>query len=102
MYTFVFLWTPSLSPNGEKLPHGFIFAIYMTASMVGTALAGKLIKRVKLEQLMQVGSCAGSHLFLLGALRIGNGSQFGPELFDVFVNTQRQPRRWICRSKWSN
>ena len=22
MYTFVFLWTPALSPNGEHLPHG--------------------------------------------------------------------------------
>lgn len=22
MYTFVFLWTPALSPNGEKIPHG--------------------------------------------------------------------------------
>lgn len=54
MYTFVFLWTPSLSPNGEKLPHGYIFAIFMTASMVGTALAGKLIKMYKLELIMQV------------------------------------------------
>ena len=22
MYTFVFLWTPALSPDGEHLPHG--------------------------------------------------------------------------------
>ena len=22
MYTFVFLWTPALSPKGEHLPHG--------------------------------------------------------------------------------
>lgn len=22
MYTFVFLWTPALSPSGEHLPHG--------------------------------------------------------------------------------
>lgn len=22
MYTFVFLWTPALSPRGEKIPHG--------------------------------------------------------------------------------
>ena len=34
MYTFVFLWTPALSPNGEKIPHGMIFACFMTASMV--------------------------------------------------------------------
>jgi hypothetical protein len=55
MYTFVFLWTPALSPRGEKLPHGFIFAIFMTASMVGTALAGRLLRSCKLERLMQVG-----------------------------------------------
>lgn len=54
MYTFVFLWTPALSPAGEKLPHGFIFAIFMTASMVGTALAGRLLHSVPLESLMQV------------------------------------------------
>jgi hypothetical protein len=55
MYTFVFLWTPALSPRGEKLPHGFIFAIFMTASMVGTALAGRLLRSCRLERLMQVG-----------------------------------------------
>ena len=22
MYSFVFLWTPALSPNGENIPHG--------------------------------------------------------------------------------
>jgi hypothetical protein len=32
--SFVFLWTPALSPNGEKIPHGMIFACFMTASMV--------------------------------------------------------------------
>ncbi len=34
MYTFVFLWTPALSPAGEKIPYGMIFACFMTASMV--------------------------------------------------------------------
>lgn len=29
MYTFVFLWTPSLSPKGEHLPHGMIFSCFM-------------------------------------------------------------------------
>ncbi|KAF6258525.1 hypothetical protein COO60DRAFT_1691963 [Scenedesmus sp. NREL 46B-D3] len=61
MYTFVFLWTPALSPRGEKLPHGFIFAIFMTASMVGTALAGRLLRSCRLEVLMQVcGGCAAA------------------------------------------
>jgi hypothetical protein len=26
MYTFVFLWTPALSPNGEDIPHGCVRA----------------------------------------------------------------------------
>lgn len=34
MYSFVFLWTPALSPNGEKIPHGTIFSCFMTSSMV--------------------------------------------------------------------
>lgn len=24
MYTFVFLWTPTLAPRGERVPHGFV------------------------------------------------------------------------------
>ena len=35
MYTFVLLWTPALSPMGEKSPHGMIVACFMAASMVG-------------------------------------------------------------------
>ena len=55
MYTFVFLWTPALSPKGEQLPHGFIFAIFMTASMVGTSMAGRLMATHRLADFMQVG-----------------------------------------------
>ena len=43
MYTFVFLWTPALSPNGEKVPHGLVFACFMTACMAGSALTGLLL-----------------------------------------------------------
>lgn len=43
MYTFVFLWTPALSPDGEHIPHGMIFACFMVASMAGSALAGRLL-----------------------------------------------------------
>ena len=32
MYTFVFLWTPALSPHGEHLPHGMIFACFMVST----------------------------------------------------------------------
>ncbi|KAK9829693.1 hypothetical protein WJX72_007390 [[Myrmecia] bisecta] len=56
MYTFVFLWTPALSPKGEHLPHGMIFACFMVASMAGSALAGRLLatsSRVRPEKYMQ-------------------------------------------------
>lgn len=53
MYTFVFLWTPALSPAGEKIPHGMIFACFMTASMVGSALSAILMKRQRPEQYMK-------------------------------------------------
>lgn len=43
MYTFVFLWTPALSPHGEIIPHGFIFATFMLASMGGSSIADRLM-----------------------------------------------------------
>nr|GFA24382.1 molybdate-anion transporter-like [Tanacetum cinerariifolium] len=43
MYTFVFLWNPALSPNGKDIPHGFIFAIFMLSSMLGSSLASCLL-----------------------------------------------------------
>nr|XP_043612181.1 molybdate-anion transporter-like [Erigeron canadensis] len=56
MYTFVFLWTPALSPNGEDIPHGFIFSIFMLSSMLGSSLASRLLARssIKVESYMQV------------------------------------------------
>ena len=56
MYTFVFLWTPALSPNNEDIPHGFIFATFMLASMLGSSLASRLMARnsLKVENYMQI------------------------------------------------
>lgn len=56
MYTFVFLWTPALSPNNEEIPHGFIFATFMLASMLGSSLASRLMARSspKVESYMQI------------------------------------------------
>ena len=57
MYTFVFLWTPALAPNGEAVPHGFVFALFMVACMAGSAFAGRLLGGAggrKPEQYMQV------------------------------------------------
>eukprot|EP00250_Pteridium_aquilinum_P007043 c16842_g1_i1 orf=723-2114(-) len=56
MYTFVFLWTPALSPNDEEIPHGFIFATFMLSSMIGSSLASRLMARstVKVESYLQI------------------------------------------------
>ncbi|XP_021893403.1 molybdate-anion transporter isoform X1 [Carica papaya] len=56
MYTFVFLWTPALSPNGEEIPHGFIFATFMLGSMMGSSVASRLMARTSLrvESYMQI------------------------------------------------
>ncbi|XP_052196778.1 uncharacterized protein LOC127804059 [Diospyros lotus] len=56
MYTFVFLWTPALSPNEEEIPHGFIFANFMLASMLGSLIASRLLARAttKVESYMQI------------------------------------------------
>ncbi|KAJ8459536.1 hypothetical protein OPV22_032462 [Ensete ventricosum] len=56
MYTFVFLWTPALSPNDEDIPHGFIFATFMLSSMLGSSIASRLMARgtLKVESYMQL------------------------------------------------
>jgi MFS family permease len=56
MYTFVFLWTPALSPNDEEIPHGFVFATFMLASMLGSSLAARLMSRssLRVENYMQI------------------------------------------------
>ena len=57
MYTFVFLWTPALSPNGEKVAHGMIFACFMMSCMAGSTIAGRLLadsKRHSVSHYMKV------------------------------------------------
>ncbi|OMP02832.1 hypothetical protein COLO4_10782 [Corchorus olitorius] len=56
MYTFVFLWTPALSPNDEDIPHGFIFATFMLSSMLGSSIASRLLAHPnpKVESYMQI------------------------------------------------
>ncbi|KAL0299714.1 UNVERIFIED_CONTAM: hypothetical protein Sradi_6631200 [Sesamum radiatum] len=70
MYTFVFLWTPALSPNDEDIPHGFIFATFMLASMLGSSIAARLLARnaVKVESYMQIVFVISSASLLLPIL----------------------------------
>lgn len=44
MYTFVFLWTPALSPTDQSIPHGFIFSTFMLSCMLGSSLAGRVLR----------------------------------------------------------
>ncbi|XP_031474340.1 uncharacterized protein LOC116246666 [Nymphaea colorata] len=70
MYTFVFLWTPALSPNEEEIPHGFIFATFMLSSMLGSSIASRLMARVslKVEGYMQIIFLISASTFLLPIL----------------------------------
>ncbi|MCL7032428.1 hypothetical protein MKW94_024271 [Papaver nudicaule] len=67
MYTFVFLWTPALSPNDEDIPHGFIFATFMLASMLGSSIASRLMAKqhLKVEGYMQIVFAISACTFLL-------------------------------------
>ncbi len=67
MYTFVFLWTPTLSPNEHDISHGFIFATFMLSSMMGSSLASRLMARstVKVEGYMQIVFLVSAASFLL-------------------------------------
>ncbi|KAF4349658.1 hypothetical protein F8388_019618 [Cannabis sativa] len=70
MYTFVFLWTPALSPNDEDIPHGFIFATFMLASMLGSSLASRLMARqsLRVESYMQIVFAVASASLMLPIL----------------------------------
>eukprot|EP00899_Mesostigma_viride_P004902 jgi/Mesvir1/14412/Mv09798-RA.1 len=43
MYTFVFLWTPSLQAGGQHIPHGLVFACFMVCIMIGSTVASILL-----------------------------------------------------------
>ena len=58
----------ALDGGGATLPHGFVFAIFMTASMVGTALAGRLMAAWRLEAVLQGVFWAGAALLAVPAL----------------------------------
>lgn len=74
MYTFVLEWTPALSPaepqtqspgsivksttaaadsSRNSIPHGYIFAGFMVAVMIGSSLFGLLNQRLSIESFMR-------------------------------------------------
>ena len=88
MYSFVFLWTPALGPNGEDIPHGMIFATMMVACMVGSSIASRIMSRsdVKVERYMQwvfLASAASLAVpVFVKTLGLGEGVQGGPMTFE--------------------
>jgi len=98
MYTFVFLWTPALSPAGELIHHGMIFACFMTASMAGSSLAPILMKRSRPETYMK-------YVFAVGALSllvpfVYHTSTVQPDHLEISRGSEKywkgmQPQGWI-------
>ena len=86
MYTFVFLWTPTLSKGNIELPHGHIFANFMVSCMVGSALANSFMSsELKPEYYMQFVFGLASCCMLLTATIIY--SDLNPELSAVISFT---------------
>lgn len=65
MYSFVFLWTPALSPDEQSIPHGMIFATFMLSSMIGSSISSRLLARTDTtpERYMQ-------HVYLVAAVAL--------------------------------
>jgi hypothetical protein len=82
MYSFVFLWTPALSPRGEDLPHGMIFATFMLSSMIGSSVASRLLARAEtrpevfMQRVFGVAAAALAVPVLVAASGVGAGPQW--------------------------
>lgn len=60
MYTFVFMWTPTLEDDAAPIPHGLIFACFMIASSLGGSLFGIVQGSLTVQSLMR-------YLFMIAA-----------------------------------
>ena len=82
MYSFVFLWTPALSPGKEDLPHGMIFATFMLSSMIGSSIASRLLLRtdtrpeVFMQRVFGIAAAALAVPVLVAASGVGAGPQW--------------------------
>ena len=82
MYSFVFLWTPALSPADEDLPHGMIFATFMLSSMIGSSIASRLLLRVDtrpevfMQRVFGIAAAALAVPVLVAASGVGAGPQW--------------------------
>ncbi|KAK6052463.1 hypothetical protein COOONC_10032 [Cooperia oncophora] len=54
MYTFVLEWTPALSKaTFAPIPHGYIFASFMVATMMGSSIFKLLSRTIRPESFMR-------------------------------------------------
>ena len=84
MYTFVFLWTPALSPGREQIQHGMIFATFMLCSMTGSGIAGRLLQSGHAEDFLQyVFFVAALALAVPVACEFALGVHYGQKTFDT-------------------
>eukprot|EP00051_Salpingoeca_urceolata_P028781 m.488072 g.488072 ORF g.488072 m.488072 type:complete len:431 (+) comp25521_c0_seq1:92-1384(+) len=63
MYTFVFMWTPTLEAEGLAIPHGLVFASFMVCSSIGGAVFKLLVKTQEVRHFMH-------HVFAAAALSL--------------------------------
>jgi len=78
MYTFVFLWTPTMAKGGVEISHGYIFANFMLSCMLGSAVAGNLMTTSILpEYYMQFVFGIGAFCLFLSAVLYDYDTTFG-------------------------
>ena len=83
MYTFVFMWTPALTPpGGEAIPHGSIFACFMLACMLG------MVARIIIGNVWRV----RVHVFWwsLGPPRLSGLTRFGSARLEQIVPAKKK------------
>lgn len=114
MYTFVFLWTPALSPNDEDIPHGFIFATFMLSSMLGSSIASRLMARpaLKVEAYMQIVFAVSAVTLLLpiitnvrvsfGNLQSVEGMHLQMKYASFYFFYGTVPSNTIVRQRWGH
>jgi MFS family permease len=80
MYTFVFMWTPTLSASAPEFReknsalHGLVFASYMTCVMLGSSLFGLLKPKNSEERIGQILIIAAIGAMMLPVLFAGTSA----------------------------
>jgi predicted MFS family arabinose efflux permease len=82
MYVFVLEWTPALTidknSSNPSIPHGYIFAAYMVAVMIGSNSFKFLIKNQSVEKFMRI-------ILFLSALTLAVPVIFPKNQFLIFI-----------------